>query len=158
MRKLARALTGITMVVLVFMLVVLVGPHLRVAAPAVSAVPAGEQMELFETITAAVDRGDLGSDQYRVLESRSPDDYQLITYTCALSNAGLLPADWIRLQLSPAQGDIAIFCGDPVDLGAFGRGEATCVLLTRADSDAAREIWAEYYLFGRAQSAVAAKE
>lgn len=154
MRKLARILTGITIVVLVFMLIILMGPHLRVTLGEVSSAPATEQPEVFETIASAVERGDLGSDQYRAMDSRNPSDYRLVTYTCSLYNAGLMPAGWIRLQLSPAEEDVALLCGEPADLTAFGRGTVQCVLLTRAE-DTTRNLWADYYLFGRPRSAVA---
>lgn len=164
MRNFARALTGITMVVLVFLLILLAGANPSVTLTKAEAVEAADQMEVFDALMTAIDRGELASDQYRQIANRNAENYYLVTYTCAVKNRGVLPVEWIRLQLSPQPGDVALLAGAPVDLRAFGGGEVTAVLLTEKGEagafgfDAARDLWAEYYVLGSAKSSAAQRQ
>ncbi len=156
MLKLTKVLTGITMAVLVFLLIALYGAVLQVRLVSFEAVSAAETPERFNQLYAAARRDDMGSDLYKRPASEDAADYNLITITLQVKNAGVLPAEWLSFQLSPLPGDVALFAGEATDIGPFGTQTITITLLSEVEAETdRREVWAEYYVFGRKMNVAA---
>ena len=156
MLKLAKVLTGVTMVLLLFLAVALFGVILQIELVEFTAVPATEQPDLAETLIETAKRDDMGSDMYICPTSSKLEDYQLIRIKISVRNVGILPAEWLQLRLRPEMLDVALFPGDAFDLPPFGNSrdiEAT-LLADRAASQAPRQMRISYYIFGRHMEAV----
>jgi hypothetical protein len=154
MRRLAEALTILTMAVLGIAFLLFVGTGLKANITAADALEASRQQAAFETISGAILSGDMGSDQFKKVTELNPADYEIITYRAVVRNPGLLGADWVRLKLSPTDRDVAVLT-TPADIGPFGSTELTAQLLTGAGGDASRELWIEYYILGGKMSQAA---
>ncbi len=154
MRKLASALTIVTMAVLGILFLVWVGTGLKAGVTGADAQAASSQQGAFDTITGAILSGDMGSDQFKKVSEPDPARYQIVTYRVQVKNPGILGADWVRLKLSPTDSDVALLAA-PQDVGPFGSQEVTAQLLTEAGSDVKRDVWIEYYILGSRQSQAA---
>lgn len=154
MHRLARTLTIVTMAVLGILIVTLAGTGLRASVDGADAQSATEQQAVFETIRGAILSGDMGSDQFKKVSEPDPSRYELVSYGVRVKNPGLLGADWVRVKITPADGDVALLA-TPTDIGPFGSAEVTAQLLTEAGSDARRDLWIEYYVLGSRMSAAA---
>ncbi len=154
MRRLARALTIVTMVALTIIILLLVGTNLRASVAGADVQAATADPAAFDTIAGAILSGDMGSDQFKKVSEPDPVRYELVTYRVNVKNPGLLKADWVRLRLTPTADDVALLATS-ADVGSFGTAEVTAVLLTAAGSDAKREVWIEYYVLGSRMSQAA---
>lgn len=115
---------------------------------------ADTRQDTFDAMAQALEMGDLADVQFGDLAG-SAQDYAFVTYTVQLEGLNLFPAEWAVLSLTPAEGDVVIIQGTPQDVSSFGQGQVTATLLTRRDQvQAQRHMWVEYYVLGRAHSAV----
>lgn len=115
---------------------------------------ADTRQDTFDAMAQALEMGDLADVQFGDLAG-SAKDYAFVTYTVQLEGLNLFPAEWAVLSLTPAEGDVVIIQGTPQDVSSFGQGQVTATLLTRRDQvQAQRHMWVEYYVLGRAHSAV----
>ncbi|MDL2205766.1 hypothetical protein LJC33_02505 [Eubacteriales bacterium OttesenSCG-928-N13] len=151
MYKTAKILTGIAMVLLVFLLVVMFGVYVRASLVEFSAIPATQDPVLATELIATAQRDDMASDLYKHPTSSDLNNYKLITIKVQASNIGILSAEWLQLRVASVVGDVALFPGSPTDLRPLGGSETiTATLLTESQTDeTSREIWLQYYVFGR---------
>lgn len=151
MLKVAKILTGVTMALLVFLLIVMFGVNVQVSLSELSAVPGGDEPERTLSMVEIARADDMASDLFKRPASTSAEDYQLITISVDVKNLGILPAEWLQLRVGPQLNDFALFPDAPRDLGILGSsGKVTATLLTEVGADASsREIWLQYYIFGR---------
>ncbi len=148
MLKFAKVLTGITMVLLLFLLVVLYGVNLQVK---LTGFEVADDPQLLSTLIETARRDDMGSDLFKRPGSSDPSQFQWIRIKVDVRNAGVLPAEWLQLRVAPQAYDLALFPGDPIDLAPFGGLRAMeAQLLTERDADTRyRDIRLQYYIFGR---------
>lgn len=160
MVKFAKVLTGVIMVLLLFLAVVFNGVVISAQQIEFSAAPATGQPELFERLLETAQRDDMGGNLYSRPTSSRPDDYRLISIKVEARNAGVLPAEWLQLQLSPKSGDVALFPEAAFDLAPFGaRRVIQATLLCTGDAETgARDIRLSYYIFGRPMEVAVSKE
>lgn len=151
MIKLARVLTGITLVVLAFLALCLYGVGLRVELTSFSAVSARINPDGAQELIETARRDDMGSDLYHRPTRDSLDEYQVITIKVDVRNIGVLPAEWLQLRVMPDPADVALFPGGEIDVPGFGsRREITATLLAHAEAPKEpRQMRLEYYVFGR---------
>lgn len=151
MFKLAKVLTGITMVVLAFLALCLYGTALRVELAAFGAASARTDPDRAEALIETARRDDMASDLYKRPTRESLDDYQLIRIKVRVRNIGILPAEWVQLRLVPDAADVALFPGGEIDVPGFGAArEIDATLLAHAEAPKApRRMRLEYYVFGR---------
>lgn len=150
MRALAKVLMGITLVVLVFTTYLLYGSHLKVTLESVSIQPAGERMDAFEGVKAAVKSGEFAPYQYRNDLPGDAADYSFVTITLRVTNYGILPAEWVEIKVSPQAGDLLQVPVDPLDLpGLQSAYLSTALLSESANISENHAVWLEYYVFGR---------
>ena len=157
MNKLAKWLSIIAVLALALAVYLVVSAQLTAAVISVQVESAADRLETSETLCDALERGDLDTNQYRQITSDAASDYTFITYTVTLSSLCPLPAEWAVLSLSPLDGDIAFLPGDAQDVSPFGTRTINATLLTTHEDpqQTTRNLWVEYYVFGRAMSAVA---
>ena len=151
MVKLAKILTGATLVLLAFLAIALFGVRLRVDVTAFSPTPARTDAALAEELIRTAARDDMDSDLFKRPTREGVDSYQLITIKLRARNIGILPAEWVQLRIAPDPADIALFSGGEVDIpGLFQAREIQATLLSEAEAGTAlRRLSLEYYVFGR---------
>lgn len=80
----------------------------------------------------------------------SADGVTLVDMTLTLTNNGFLPAEWLDVEIAPANGDIAVYSlsGETADVPARSAGQLNLKLITRADSNTQRTVTVSYYVYG----------
>lgn len=156
MNKLAKWLSVFAVVALAVTLYIVFSAQMTASLLSVSVQNASERLDTFTSLSAAIERGDLGNNQYRQTMSGDAGDYVFITYTVRLSGHCPISGEWAALGLSPGDEDVAFVPGDPQSTGPFGDCTINAVLLTAASQagDTARNMWVEYYVFGREMTSV----
>lgn len=155
MLKLAKVLTGVSMVLLLFLVVALNGVSLEVELTEFKAEPATEQPDLARVLIETAKRDDMGSDMYTRPTSSKLEDYQVISIKVSVRNKGILPAEWLQLRLVPETLDVALFPVDALDLPPFASTrtiEATLLAGSMAPQEP-RQMRLSYYSFGRQMEA-----
>jgi len=133
MRKLAKILAGVALVVVAVLAYLILGSGLNVSIDT-RIFPAGEYREEYVSLT--------GSEQG--MQERS-----IVCITVEAKNKGFIPAEWTELHFSTLDGDVLAYNVEdgPADIPAFGSATFTVNLITEnADS---RGVWLSYYLAGR---------
>ncbi len=151
MLKLAKFLTGITLVVLSILAICLYGVGLRVELTSFAAVSARVNPDSAQALIETARRDDMGSDLFKRPTRESLDDYQVISIKVAVRNIGVLPAEWLQLRVVPDPADVALFPGAEIDIPGFGsQREINATLLAHVEAPKdPRQMRLEYYVFGR---------
>lgn len=155
MNKLAKALTGITLVVAAFVIYLTVGGNLKVSLISSSSIPASERSEAFNNVRSAARGGNAGIEVYVDDLDGGIDEYEFVTLTYEVTNYGLLPAEWVELTVTPLSGDVLQVESYYDDLTGLRKKQITTSVLTkRREGDSAREAQLQYYVFGRQRISV----
>lgn len=150
MTKRTKGLLAVSILLVALMALVAATSNLRANIAAVRVQAASERQAEFDEVMTSALLGDFGDAQYRVPTSTNAADYAFVTYEIALSSFCPLPADWAIVNLTPAEGDVALIRGEAQTVPPFGGRTVTATLLTSAEAaQAERKVWAEYYVFGR---------
>ena len=154
MRAFAKIITGITLVVMLFVVYLLYGVHLQVEAQGARVVPASERAQEFEAIAAALKSGEFTGDVYQSGDLGEASEYSFVYIDMEVFNPGLLPAEMISVGLTPAEGDILMVPLGNMDLTGLHRTNLSVVVLCRNEAaQAERSVGLEYYCFGRSYTA-----
>ena len=129
-------------------------PH--VESVSITSTPAWQAQENFDALMAQLDAGMFNGKQFALADDLSAQDCTFITYALRLKNAGFFPAEWIGLQVLPAQsadgssadilqlGDTGAYV-----LGADSRGDLQATILHRGDAaQTQRTLLVTCYVFG----------
>lgn len=83
-----------------------------------------------------------------------PADCRLEDVTITLSNRGLIPAEWISVNVEGAPGDVALYSitGEGSTIGGRSVGTLNVKLVSLADSAPDRTYHIQYYVFGLKRS------
>ena len=83
-----------------------------------------------------------------------PADCRLEDVTITLSNRGLIPAEWISVNVAGAPGDVAVYSitGEGSSIGGRSVGTVNLKLVSLADSQPRRTYRIQYYVFGMKRS------
>ncbi len=155
MSKACKIVTAITLVTVALTVYILASAQLSADIVSIKIENAADRTDTFAPLADAIERGDLADNQFRALKSDEAADYAFVTYTVELSGHCPISAEWAVLSLSPVGGDVAFLPGEEQDVPPFSSRTINATLLTaREDAEAARNLWVEYYVFGRAMSAV----
>ena len=126
--------------------------NLQVTGKGVSAVSAAEKPEEFETLRQAAAGQRLMGTVIKKEIAGDPSAYSLYTYTLRLHNPGLVAAEMVEIQISPASGDALLYgSAQEIVIPAGGTKDVSCVLLTEGEPSPVREIYVTYYLWGHAR-------
>ncbi|MBR2571932.1 MAG: hypothetical protein IKE30_07365 [Clostridia bacterium] len=146
----AKGLAALAVVLVALLLVTFAGSRLTAGAPETAVTPAAEDRARFEDIREALERGDLGANQFGSITG-DISQYVFVTYSVPVSSHSVFGAEWALLLIEPAPADVALVEGDPVDIGAFSSGTVSATVLTTADRvQDARRMHLRYYVFGNA--------
>ena len=79
-----------------------------------------------------------------------PAQCRLEDVTITLSNRGLIPAEWISVDVAGAPGDVAVYSitGEGSSIAGRSAGTVNLKLVSLADYDPARTYRIQYYVFG----------
>lgn len=124
--------------------------ELAVTVDEVRVVPAGDMMEQFQALQRAVQERALLGRQFQEDPLGDSYAYEFHIYTVRLRNNGLIPADWIRLEVQPEVGDVLQSDGESTGmLPAMSSGELQAVVLAHRGSDTARKLSLTYFIWSR---------
>lgn len=116
-----------------------------------------EQQSEFERWATALERRAVQGTVFTDRLENDPEAYCFMIYTVSVRNRGLLAAEMAELQVSPVDGDVLCVSraaslmqnvNEPVIIPARGTHTLQCVLLTRSDAHAVRDLYITYYIWG----------
>lgn len=123
----------------------------------VQVIPALERPDEFARWQGALLRQSAQGTAFEKELNGSAQDYAFFVYSVSVANKGLLPARMVELQVAPGEGDVLSFTPAaslrqnvnlPVDIPAGGTRSVQCIVLTRVDGNAVRELYLTYYIWG----------
>ena len=124
----------------------------------VQVIPAAERPDEFARWQTALIRQAVQGTAFQSSMPGSVENYAFYVYTVSVSNKGLLGARMAELQVVPKEGDVLSYSPAaslsqnvnlPVDIPAGTTRNLQCILLTRRGSNAVRELYLTYYIWGR---------
>jgi len=152
-RFVAWALLIITICVGLLIAYSLYAAELGVTSAEVRVVPAGEMITQFHGLHRAVQERALLGKQFQEDFTDDPNAYEFHIYTVHLRNNGLIPADWIRLDVRPEPGDVLQSDSEGAGrLPAVSSGAIQLVVLAQRGAGAARQLSLTYFVWGRSYS------
>ncbi|MEG0766563.1 MAG: hypothetical protein RR482_02505 [Clostridia bacterium] len=153
MKYIAWALVIVVVLVGAVMGYAYAGAHLQYEGVRVEVMPAQEQRTLYDTTRNAISLDSFTGVQFQKSDLLMPESYQWMTYTVRLSNKGVLPAEWLRIEVRPDASDV-LQLGEErgFTLAAGGKGDLRGTMLTRVGAKQARMLHITYYVMGRAYS------
>ena len=148
MKKIAKLLTGITIVVLLFVGYYILSSRLYTDVH-VTVTPAREMQTEFERVSEDVALGRY--DGLTALDTIG--SYSFVTLDVTAKNYSIFEAEWAQLTMRTVDSDVLLYSQDdgPKDIASFGTGRFSVTILTRS-TNIARSGWLEYYIFGRLHS------
>ena len=126
--------------------------NLQVVAKGMQSLPAGERAAEFEALRVSARQGSLLGTLLKSGEMGPAPNYSFYVYSLRLQNNGLVPAEMVEMQVSPAPQDV-LFYGTEEEI-VIPPGETRdvwCVLLTEGSPTPVRDLYITYYLWGHPQ-------
>ena len=125
---------------------------LRVVAAGLQALPAQDRAGEFERVKEAANQRSLLGTILKDGGVGDAGDYSFYVYSLRLKNAGLVPAEMVEMQISPAAQDVLFYGAAEETIIMPGETrDVWCVLLTEGTPPAVRDMYITYYLWGHAQ-------
>ncbi|MDR2658258.1 MAG: hypothetical protein LBB86_10580 [Oscillospiraceae bacterium] len=151
MKRLAVALLAIVILAGGAALYLRLSANLSVIGAYIEIHPAAESMAVYEDLKGKLADGSFTGDILSDADLGSPEGYEFLVYTVRLRNYGILPAEWIRIEIAPAPDWDVIAVGEPrgFSLAAFSAGTLSGTMLARAGGNHARIVTIRYYVYGR---------
>ena len=118
-----------------------------------ASIPASQEEAAFSAVRSVLLAGSAPYVYDTSLSMDSPEGYFLLDITVNLKNRGLLRAEWLTAELTPADADAAVYSMTlpPTDIVSHGSGTLNLKILTHAPDDA-RAVTLNYYIFGMKRS------
>lgn len=154
MRAMAKFLVGLTAAVMLFVVYYVLSSRMS-ASVSVEVIPASMQASRFEALMQDVARG-----KYEGAAALGDiGEYSFVNIVVNADNYSLFTSEWAQYKLKPLDGDALVIESDagPKDVRSFKSGRFSITILTQT-SEAHREGWLEYYVFGRFHSLKVAPE
>ncbi len=109
-----------------------------------------QNLELFETLQTAVDQNTfVGTIYQKPISWDDADAYACHIYTIQIANGCLVPIDMVEVQVVPLSDDIIQQSDlEELSIGAKDTGTITATILTKATTNASRELIVTYYVWG----------
>ncbi len=135
-----------------------VNTTLAVELRQVQVIPASERPDEYARWQTALIRQAAQGTAFEGTMTGTAQDYAFFVYTVDVSNRGLISARMAELQVVPVEGDVLAYSpaaslyrnvNVPEDIPAGGTRAVQCILLTRANSNAVRDLYLTYYIWGR---------
>lgn len=149
MRGIAKFLTLVTVLVLLVCGYVIKTSELSVTSGGAVVESAADRSDAFEGIRQM---SAVGSDEITMFQNKieaGAEQYSFVTYTLRLRNLNLLDAEWLQLDITPADGDVLMLKPAVEDVAAFNEQLITVVLMTdRTTASYTRSATLTYYVYG----------
>lgn len=122
-----------------------------VVQTSVLATPAAQAQDVFDSVMAQVGKGTFTGRMFSQPGALKAEDCTFLTYTVRLANKGFFPAEWVSLDMQPAQGDLLQLDNVQANVLARGsQGDMNATLLHVGDaSQESRDYIVHCYVFGR---------
>lgn len=145
---------GIVVIVGAFFGYCYYGMQMQIEGVAASLTPAPEAMEVYDTVMDQLaNEAFFGTIYQEGTEFLMPESFAFLTLTARMTNRGIFPMDWVRIEVTPDSADILQIEADRTPtLTAQSRADFSTTVLTRAGADTQREITITYYVLGRQMS------
>lgn len=113
--------------------------------------PAAQAQDIFDSVLAQVSSGTFTGRTFAQPGMLNSMDCTFVTYTVRLANKGFFPAEWVSLNVQPAEGDVLQLDNVQANVLSRGsRGDISATLLHMGDaSQTQRNYIVECYVFGR---------
>ena len=127
----------------------------RVEFAQVSAIPAAQAREVFDTAMEQLQSRTFIGRVFSDYEGLTAEDCRLVSYTVRLENRGFFPAEWIALIVEPQSGEsgrdvLQLDDGGAHVLPAGGRGDLTATVVYAGDGgDLSRTLHIVCYVLGQ---------
>ena len=127
----------------------------RVVQVSVTATPAQQAQETFDTVLAQLDDGTFAGTQFSGADGLDAQGCTFLTYTVRLENRGFFTAEWVSLAIEPQQdaegSDVLQIGGDGAHMLAAGTsGDLSATVLRAGDAgNTARSLSVTCYVFGQ---------
>ena len=149
MKKLALFTLFLALAALLAAGYILLGTRLQVTGQSVHVIACAEKEEQFAQLMRDARNRSLHGTVYRVPEEAKAEEYSFYTYTIQLENRLPFEAEMVEIQLAPRAEDVLMYSSaDEIRIGAWQKGEISCVLLTRGRPTEVRSFTVTYYYFG----------
>ncbi|MCI6374884.1 MAG: hypothetical protein MR821_06280 [Clostridiales bacterium] len=127
----------------------------QVVQMSVLVTPAAQAQDVFDETMAQLDAGAFSGRVYGSTDGLSAEGCSFVTCTVRLANRGFFPAEWITLDIVPAQAQSGGDVLELPDAGAYvlasgSTGDISATVLTTAQDPAAGRVCrVTCYVFGR---------
>ena len=113
--------------------------------------PAQQAQDIFDGVLAQVSSGTFTGRTFAQPGMLNSMDCTFVTYTVRLANKGFFPAEWVSLNVQPAEGDVLQLDNVQANVLSRGsRGDISATLLHMGDASLTqRNFIVECYVFGR---------
>ena len=117
----------------------------------VAVTPASQVQNVFDDVMNQLANGMFTGRVFAQTGDISAQDCTFVTYTVRLANKGFFPAEWVALDVQPAEGDLLQLANAQANVLASGsRGDIAATILHMGDSaDTQRSYEITCYVFGR---------
>ncbi|MDR1600446.1 MAG: hypothetical protein LBS11_11350 [Oscillospiraceae bacterium] len=151
MKRLAAALLVIVALVGGAALYLRLSANLSAQGAYIEVHPAAGSLAVFDDLKARLEDGSFTGEVVSDADLGSPDGYEFLVYTVRLRNYGMLPAEWIRIEIAPEREWDVIALGETrgFSLAAFSTGALSGTMLARSGGNPARTVTIRYYVYGR---------
>lgn len=156
MRILASIILLLTVLVLGFFGYCYFGAQMQIVGIYPTLTPATNAATTYEEIKQQIEINAFSGTSYVAEPSlTTPAEYAFLTYTVRMRNPGLLPQDYIRIEVQNLPGDLLQLAADRTpSLASHTTSDFSATILVPAGStEAARSIRVTYYVLGRPMEA-----
>lgn len=117
----------------------------------VLATPAQQAQDIFDTVKQQVQESTFTGRLYGDAAGLSAQESTFVTYTVRLANKGFFPAEWISLEIQPAEGDVLQLDNVQANVLPSGsQGDIAATILHEGDAQDTQRTYAiSCYVFGR---------
>lgn len=131
------------------------GMQMQIEGVAASLTPATEVVATYDDIRDQLANEVFLGKVYHETEFLMPESFAFLTLTVRMTNRGVFPMDWIRIEVEPDAADILQLAADRTPtLAASSRADFSTTILTRAGASTSRTIKVTYYALGRQMEAI----
>ena len=153
MRGIAKFLTLVTVIVLLACGYVIWASELSVSSAGAVVESAADRADAFESIRQMSEVGSADVIMFKESVEGDASQYSFVTYTLRVRNLNLLDAEWLQLEISPADGDVFMLKSTVDDVAALNEQLVSVVIMTdRMTNNYTRSAMLTYYVYGHAVS------
>ncbi|MCL1963650.1 MAG: hypothetical protein FWF69_01130 [Firmicutes bacterium] len=149
MRVFTCILLLVTLLAAAFLGYCYVNARMVIEGVSASQVAAADALGTYNQVKNQIAQGTFLGTVYRDANYVMPEGYTFLTLTVRMANHGILPQDWIRIELTPDAADIALLYNERTPtLAGMSRADFYATLLTHTGAHTSRTVKITYYVLG----------